>query len=185
MGKQFTSIDELEQWVSENEHLGKINEEHIFSPLRKEFRGGYVTAEIYNRALLIGKTMGYGKSEIACSAIELYNLSELDTIQIYTEEILEIPSENFTVEFRFNYPTELLDISSVAHSNIFVAVILQMWCDRHQVKSSEKYLARANQFNISVSDCQNLVYDSWLLESRKKRLIMSKKLGYLVRDRKV
>lgn len=185
MGKQFSSIEELEQWIEANQNLGTVNGEPVFSPLRKEFQGGYVTAEIYNRALLIGKTLGYGKTDIGCSAIENFNLSDRQVRGDYAEKVRKIPDEQFTTEFRFYYPVELLTEYTDWYTPIFVPVILWMWCDRHKNLAHEKIVKRARHLGITVEKCNELVYDLWRLESRKKRLVNSKKAGHLVRDRKI
>jgi len=185
MPANFRDIADLDQWVQSHQDLGKIKGEYMFSSERVELRGAFIPADLYNRVLLIAKTMNYSKSDVARSAIELYNRTPIDA-RSYLDKIYEVDVDEYDREFRFHVPTELLTYRPESLClQVFVAIALTMWADLNEEFSQAKIEKRAKELGVTPEDVKNSIYDQWLIESREKRLKRSKSLGYLVRDSKM
>jgi len=183
----FEKIEDLEKWIGDHEHLGKIKDQDVFSDESKEIRGGLVDGATYNKALLIGKTLGFKKSQILISALELFSKNK--GMFTYQRNKILKRGTNFNCEFRGTVPIELtkplIEFIEQDGMSLFMSVVLDYWIEKNNNEANLKIEKRSKELGVTVEQVIQSIYDSWLLHSRKKRLRMSKKVGYIIRDRKV
>lgn len=187
----FESIDDLENWAIANKDLGLVNGQPVFSTKSKEIQSALVPKHLYDRVLLIASAKGISKTDAGKFALSNYGeaiASErgLEFVELYLKDILEVPEIHFNRNFRFYAPVELIPPAmDLLPLSVFTTLILALWVAREWTATEKKIRARAEDLGISFEECCDKIWDSWLINQRKKRLQLSKEKGSLVTDPKL
>lgn len=188
---RFQNIQELQEWIKNNLHLGLFRGKSIIDSSIIEVRGAKIPKSLYDRTLLIAASMGFSKSETGKAALVLLINHR------YKPEITEIIQtignidhiEGRKPEFRYYVSKELYnnlgDLPKLLGKPLMTAIALTYWCDTHQEYYQEWIELKMKITGLTQEEIEQLIFDYWLMQSSKKRLEMSIKKGSLILDEKL
>lgn len=191
MSEKPTSIEELEQWITEHSSDGHIDGTPVIETGTVEIRSGFVPGDLYDEALLKGAPLSFNKSEIGTHA--LMKFLSVNISKMLESGIVQMGDYEARTEFRAYIPTGLHSLvmnrkEELRLSNSqLITIALSLFVNDLAIKELyEQYLhLLSEKSGLTPSQIEQKIFDYRRLQARIKRLELSKTKGEFITDRKI